>query len=323
MEEEMHMRVIGQHEAVHAISQAIRRGRAGLKPPQHPVGSTMLATHYPEARGRILALHTTAGSVGSLLAPLLAGIMLIYVDWRNVFWIVGGISFLTGVPYFLFHEAVRPAEAKEAARDNKKRKAAQGWEAYKTCLKNRNFMIVSLVLMVGAAGRGEGVNVTYLVPHFVNDLKMNVTHASLLFTLLQVAGLVGPLIWGWASDRVSRVGTMQLSLLFSSLSTVWLGWESSVSASLLASLTFYGLAVHSRQTLTQALLTDIVEERVIDAAFSLYYTIGFLSGPFWTILTGWMMQRFGFGYAFSVIGSSYLLGMVLLLFLRDPRSRRI
>jgi ATP-dependent Clp protease ATP-binding subunit ClpC len=43
MEEELHKRIIGQDEAVHAISQAIRRGRAGLKPPQRPVGSFVFA----------------------------------------------------------------------------------------------------------------------------------------------------------------------------------------------------------------------------------------------------------------------------------------
>jgi dipeptide/tripeptide permease len=64
-----------------------------------------------------------------------------------------------------------------------------------------------------------------------------------------------------------------------------------------------------------------VDERAIDAAFSLYYTIGFISGPFWTLLTGWIMQRFGFGYAFSVISVSYFMGMVLLLFLREPERR--
>jgi sugar phosphate permease len=184
-------------------------------------------------------------------------------------------------------------------------------------LKNRNFLIISLVLMVGAAGRGGGVNTTYLVPHFVNDLKMDVTHASVLFTILQVTGLVSPVLWGWASDRVSRVGTIQLSLFLSCVSTVWLGWEDTVSGGLLASIVFYGLAVHSRQTLTMALLTDVVDDRVIDAAFSLYYTIGFISAPFWTLLTGWMMQRFGFFFAFSVIGTSYLLGMALLLFLHN------
>jgi len=43
MEEELHKRIIGQDEAIQAISQAIRRGRAGLKSPQRPVGSFVFA----------------------------------------------------------------------------------------------------------------------------------------------------------------------------------------------------------------------------------------------------------------------------------------
>jgi ATP-dependent Clp protease ATP-binding subunit ClpC len=43
MEEELHKRIIGQDDAVRAISQAIRRGRAGLKPPERPVGSFIFA----------------------------------------------------------------------------------------------------------------------------------------------------------------------------------------------------------------------------------------------------------------------------------------
>ena len=39
MEQELHQRVIGQNEAVTAISKAIRRGRVGLKDPKRPVGS--------------------------------------------------------------------------------------------------------------------------------------------------------------------------------------------------------------------------------------------------------------------------------------------
>ncbi|GKV68467.1 negative regulator of genetic competence ClpC/MecB [Sporosarcina sp. NCCP-2716] len=39
MEEELHKRVIGQKEAVTAISRAIRRARAGLKDPKRPIGS--------------------------------------------------------------------------------------------------------------------------------------------------------------------------------------------------------------------------------------------------------------------------------------------
>ena len=39
MEEELHRRVIGQDEAVHAVSESIRRARAGLKDPKRPIGS--------------------------------------------------------------------------------------------------------------------------------------------------------------------------------------------------------------------------------------------------------------------------------------------
>ena len=39
MEEELHKRVVGQDAAIHAVSQAIRRTRAGLKDPKRPSGS--------------------------------------------------------------------------------------------------------------------------------------------------------------------------------------------------------------------------------------------------------------------------------------------
>jgi len=43
MEDELHKRVIGQHEAIRALSQAIRRTRAGLKDPKRPGGSFIFA----------------------------------------------------------------------------------------------------------------------------------------------------------------------------------------------------------------------------------------------------------------------------------------
>jgi ATP-dependent Clp protease ATP-binding subunit ClpB len=39
LEEELHKRVVGQDEAIEAVSDAIRRGRAGLQDPRRPIGS--------------------------------------------------------------------------------------------------------------------------------------------------------------------------------------------------------------------------------------------------------------------------------------------
>lgn len=41
LEDELHKRVVGQEEAVHAVAKAIRRARAGMKDPHRPIGSFM------------------------------------------------------------------------------------------------------------------------------------------------------------------------------------------------------------------------------------------------------------------------------------------
>jgi ATP-dependent Clp protease ATP-binding subunit ClpC len=41
MEDALHNRIIGQHEAIASISKAVRRARAGLKDPRRPIGSFM------------------------------------------------------------------------------------------------------------------------------------------------------------------------------------------------------------------------------------------------------------------------------------------
>ena len=39
IETELHMRVVGQDEAIQAVSDALRRSRAGLQDPKRPIGS--------------------------------------------------------------------------------------------------------------------------------------------------------------------------------------------------------------------------------------------------------------------------------------------
>ena len=39
MEEELHKRIVGQNEAIDAVSRAIRRSRVGLKTRKQPIGS--------------------------------------------------------------------------------------------------------------------------------------------------------------------------------------------------------------------------------------------------------------------------------------------
>ena len=286
--------------------------------PQHPVGSSILASHFGDARGRALAFHSTAGQIGGLLAPLLAAVLVIYLGWRGVFWTIGALAIVMGMICFVFRDSLRTPPSER----QKSRLTPLGWEAYKACFKDKNILLVSLVFMAGAAGRGQDINEVYIIPHFVHDFNISIAYSAFLFTFIQVGSLIGPFIWGWISDRFDRKLVIQVSLLMSALCTLWLAWQESVSAGLFVNLVVYGAATTSRQTLTQALLADLVGEDLFDAAFSLYYFIGFISIPFWTVITGGVMTQYGFGPAFTVISTSYLLAMSLLVFLRTPAKKR-
>jgi ATP-dependent Clp protease ATP-binding subunit ClpC len=59
MEERLHERVVGQDVAIEAISDAIRRARAGLKDPRRPIGSFMFVG--PTGVGKTLLARALAG----------------------------------------------------------------------------------------------------------------------------------------------------------------------------------------------------------------------------------------------------------------------
>src|SRR5918999_3831127 len=135
---------------------------------------------------------------------------------------------------------------------------------------------------------------------------------AVALTAMQAGGVVGPVILGWLSDRVSRKGVIQASLLLSFLTTLWLGFQGAFLPMLLSNLLLYGMVTRSRMTLTQAMVADAMPEADRDAAFSVFFFLGFVSAPFWALLGGFLMEEMGFTIAFSVLGFSYLIGMAIM-----------
>src|SRR4030095_11033815 len=214
--------------------------------PQHPLGSSILSRFFLKARGWALTFHHSAGSFGSFIGPGLASIALLYMNWQTAFVVFGIPSLVMGLALFLVRE--RDSTADESKHGNFKANI----DAYRTCLKNRNILFTSLVLMVGAAGRGSGINLTYLVPFFMERFAVSASVGGLFLTLLQGAGLVGPLAIAWISDRFARRATVtQITLLLSAIMTVWLAYQTSLGPLFYLNLILYGSVVEARSSLTQ------------------------------------------------------------------------
>jgi ATP-dependent Clp protease ATP-binding subunit ClpC len=87
MEEELHKRVIGQEDAIRAVSQAIRRTRAGLKDPKRPSGSFIFLG--PSGVGKTETARTLAEFLFGDESALISLDMSEYMEKHTVSRLVG------------------------------------------------------------------------------------------------------------------------------------------------------------------------------------------------------------------------------------------
>jgi MFS family permease len=283
---------------------------------QHPIGSSLLSGYFPRSRGSVLALNSSIAAVGSLVAAPLAALLLAVYGWRAAF-VLGALAAMVMAVGYLLRRDRRPA----AATGSRLTKLAEGGASYRRVLRNRNLIVISTVMMLGAAGRTGGVNQAYLGVHFQQDLGMSLAAMGIALAVVQLGSIFGPVGFGWLSDRFSRKRVMQASLFLSAIATWWLAIQTGERLPLLfVNLLFYGATTYSRNTLTQAVIADSATDEDRDAAFSMFFFVGFISAPIWTLLAGLLMDRYGFGLAFGVLGFSYIAGMFALTFLTEPRE---
>ncbi len=315
--------ILGASAAVQAVignypQLVAARALSGIaSSPQHPMGSSLLSGFYSKGRAWALTLHVTAGNVGTFVGPAIAAFLLLYMGWRPVFLILAVPSLLTAFAYFWIPNVATAGDRPES----RSGKAGGTLSVYFRCLKNRNVLLTSLAAMVGAAGRGSGFNITYLVPFFMERFGVTASAGGLLFMLLQGAGVVGPLLIAWLSDRVGyRILILQATLLVSAITTYWLPYHGAVGALLLLNLVLYGAFINAQGSLTQAIIGDFATRELADVAFSIFYFLGSISSPVWTLLIGYIVDHYGFTPAFYVAGSTYFAGMMLMLFVREETT---
>src|SRR6266704_3132186 len=293
----------------------VARGVASIgSSAQHPVGYSILSSYFPNNRGAVMALNTSVSNVGTLVATPLATAMLLLMGWRQIFFVVTIASVVMGLGYFLFRDYGAPSRVGSG-----KSRLAQGFGSYWRVLKNRNMLVIALVFMVGGAGRDGGVNQIYFAPHLANDFGCDKLIIGILITAISIGGIVGPIFFGWLSDRFSRVRMLQVSLALSCVGSLWVAHLGPGEVMLFISLLLYSAFTSSRGTQTQAIISDSTTDADRDAAFSMYFLLGFLSQPIWVLVTGYLMDKAGFATALTLLSITYIVGIFVLGFMRDER----
>lgn len=248
--------------------------------PQHPVGNALLAEQFPtERRGFAISAHIAGGNLGTVAIPLVGTWLIAGIGWR---WTV----VLFGVPAMLIALALL-ALVHESGADRAAAKAhGSVRDAFRQIRRDRDILWVYLSSVLGGGGRGLGVLNVFVPLYLARVLRLDEGTVGLMYTVLLLGSVPGPLVAGWLSDRVGRKPV---------IIGVYLAGAASFAVFILAGSSPLGLwtgivllsvfnFVESPQL--QALLADLAPQGIRDVSFATYFTLAFGVGSLWTALYG-------------------------------------
>jgi NNP family nitrate/nitrite transporter-like MFS transporter len=171
--------------------------------------------------GKAIAVHELAPNLAFFSAPFIAELFLRWLTWRAALGALGAVAILVVLAFFRYGRGGDfPGEAPTAS-------------AVGLLMRSSSFWLMVLLF-------GMGVSVTVgiyaMLPlYLINERRMDSTWANTLVALSRVHGPFLGLVGGWVSDRLGPKRTMVVSLLFSGVVTLLLGW---VSGSALSAVVF-------------------------------------------------------------------------------------
>jgi sugar phosphate permease len=274
---------------------------------QHPMGASIITTATePSRRGRMLGLNQSVPSLAFSLTPLLAAYLVIRLGWRTTLSVLSAPALVASLALIFLVKGGESAEAR--TRD------AFSLAGLREALRNRNVMAISALRSVMAFRMGVR---TFLPLYFINVLGLGADTSSLLYSVMLFGGVLGPFFWGYLSDRMNRkpliigvmAGSSVLYFVIQFVTDVWL---------LAAVLFMIGFLVQT--VVVQNVLSDSVEPSQLDQIFGFYFTLGFTLASVSSVVFGYIVELFGFGWGFTYIAGVTLVSMVPAFFIVEPRK---
>lgn len=274
----------------------------------HPPAIAALSQRFAHRRGLAIALHGTGGSVGEMLGPVIAGVLLSYFAWRAVLQISIVPAVTTGIVVWVLLRKMQGQTSGNLT-----------MTAYFTSLRTlfRSRPLLTVLLVTGGFSMVQGAVATFLPLYLRNDLGYERIETGLLLSAAQVGGIVSQPVMGFLSDRFGRRQVLMPALLclgagVAAVGSVPPGWP------LVVTIVFMGAFQFPLMALFLASAMDIVGQDLQATTVSLVFGAGTIFGSFSPALAGFLADRYGVGAVFPYAATVAIIAAALLLL--GPRS---
>jgi predicted MFS family arabinose efflux permease len=268
---------------------------------QHPVGSAFLSHHFKKQKlGTALATHFTAGNVGTAVIPLCAAILISLWGWRGTVILFAIPAILAGLAMSIWLKdpaAERPAHAKTSS----------FWQDSGRVIANRNLRWILVAAIVAAGGSGHGIISSFLPLYLNHNLGMDATAVGVIFTLMNVGGIFGPMLGGKLADHYHPQRILLAAYLVSGLTTLILPALGANFAGVALAALVLGVTAFGTHPILQTLVAHSTDDNTRDSGFAWFYTATFLAGAFWSPTVGFLSEWLGLTVAFGAMAASFVL----------------
>jgi MFS family permease len=276
----------------------------------HPAAISTLSEKFPDKRGFAIAIHAVGPNIGESIAPLLVGVLLLFLSWRSVLFVnlIPGIVIAFILWKFLFGKLESRAPSQQGLN------AREYFSGMKKMAQNPSILL--LVLVAGMRSMTQQGLHTFLPIYLTHDLGLSSAVAGLYLSITQTAGMIGTPIAGSISDRRGRkrvltAGLFSTSIVLFVLAYFRMNWL------FITALAFLGFFLYAVRPVIWAWVLDLSPKELGGSMVSFFSGSQSLLSSLSPVICGFIADRWGILAAFYFLAGTVFIANLVVLAVRE------
>ena len=294
----------------------------------HPTAIPLLARMFPQRKGLALSLHGMGGNIGDALAPMVVGVLLTTMSWREivVLNVLPGTVMAVLMLYFLGAVSFAPKYAHGSAVERESESESAQAQSFGTYLQGLKALLRTpglLLLNLSSSFRSmtQGTLLTFLPLYLAHELKFSLFWVGAGMAMLQLAGFIAAPIAGHMSDTMGR--RKILMSCFAMTAVVLLAMTFAAhSAAFVVLIAVLGFFLYAVRPIMQAWMLEATPKNMGGTAIGLMFGMQSGAQAFAPLLGGFIADRYGLLAVFYLLACTIVLANLMVFWIPAQASHQ-